>query len=298
MSPRAWGSLLCVASAVAYGAVGVFAKLAYREGLSPMGLLALRFTVAAVVLWALAWVLGERVRDRRAVMRGLAIGAVVYAGQAGLFFAALAHQDAALTVLLVYVAPPIVAVAAVMLGRERPRRVLIAALPIAMVGIALVAAGAGLGRTDPWGVVLSLACAVAFATYMLTSHAAVGALGPVTLAACVCTGSAVAFVAAALVSEAPLSTTPRGWVMVLGLAIICSVLAVTLLAAGTARVGPTAATLLSTVEPVTGTILAVAILGEHLAPVQVLGGALVVVAAVMVSGGVRWWRRPRPTAVA
>jgi drug/metabolite transporter (DMT)-like permease len=53
--------------------------------------------------------------------------------------------------------------------------------------------------------------------------------------------------------------------------------------AGLARVGPTDAATLSTLEPVGTAVLAVTLLGETLAPLQILGGALIVGAAVVVA---------------
>ncbi len=58
--------------------------------------------------------------------------------------------------------------------------------------------------------------------------------------------------------------------------------------AGLARVGPGAAAILSTAEPVVTIALAAAVLGEALTPVQVAGAALVLAAAVRTTGA-----RPR-----
>jgi drug/metabolite transporter (DMT)-like permease len=65
--------------------------------------------------------------------------------------------------------------------------------------------------------------------------------------------------------------------------VIGTVLSVTLFLAGVARVGPTGASLLSTLEPVFTVALGVVVLQETLAPVQVVGGALVMAAAIIVA---------------
>ena len=44
------GPLLCLVSAVCFGAMGIFGKLAYQAGVSPSALLLLRFTLAAALL--------------------------------------------------------------------------------------------------------------------------------------------------------------------------------------------------------------------------------------------------------
>jgi len=53
--------------------------------------------------------------------------------------------------------------------------------------------------------------------------------------------------------------------------------------AGLARIGPTDAATLSTLEPATTAVLAVALLGESLGLVQIFGGALIVSAALVIA---------------
>ena len=50
---RSSGPLMCIASAAAFGAMGVFGKLAYGEGATVGTLLAVRFALAALLFWAL-----------------------------------------------------------------------------------------------------------------------------------------------------------------------------------------------------------------------------------------------------
>lgn len=285
MTPKTTGTILCVVSACSYGATGIFGKLAYDEGLTVSGLLAARFSIAAIALWILVAILGQAGRpSRRGALAGIGLGVVAYSAQTGLFFLALTRLDAGLAVLLVYVAPVLVAVSAVALGRERLGRAQIAALTVALIGTGFVATGKGIGTVDGLGMVFAFGCAVAFTVYMLASHAIVGRVNPVALSASVCTGCALSFLTAAGASgRLPIETTGTGWLLICGLALFSTVIAVTALAAGTARVGPSTATILATFEPVVATILAVAILDEELAPLQVVGGALVIASVVIVS---------------
>jgi drug/metabolite transporter (DMT)-like permease len=57
--------------------------------------------------------------------------------------------------------------------------------------------------------------------------------------------------------------------------------------AGLDRVGPTTASILSTVEPVVTVLLAFLVFGETLAAVQLAGGALVVAAVLALAVRVR-----------
>ena len=63
--------------------------------------------------------------------------------------------------------------------------------------------------------------------------------------------------------------------------VVSTVGAILLFFAGLARVGPSAASILSTLEPVVTVGLAAAAFGESLSPLQLLGGALVLSAVVV-----------------
>src|SRR6266404_4745514 len=56
-----------------------------------------------------------------------------------------------------------------------------------------------------------------------------------------------------------------------------------MLFAGLERVGPTRAAVLSTVEPVCTVLLAAALLGETIAPSQLVGGALILTTVVLLA---------------
>src|SRR4051812_17626681 len=132
---RSSGTLLCLASAIAFGAMAVFGKLAYAEGANVGTLLAVRFTLAAALFWATGAGRAVRRLERRDIAAGLALGACGYALQAGCFFAALDRIGASLLSLLVYTFPAMVAVAAIVLGRERADGRRLVALALASAGL-------------------------------------------------------------------------------------------------------------------------------------------------------------------
>jgi len=77
--------------------------------------------------------------------------------------------------------------------------------------------------------------------------------------------------------------TAAGWIAILGIAILSTVVAITLFFAGLDRIGPTRASTLSTIEPLFTVLLAAAVLGETIAPVQLAGGALILTAVVLLA---------------
>jgi drug/metabolite transporter (DMT)-like permease len=270
----------CIASAAAFGAMGIFGKLAYDEGATVGTLLATRFVLAAALLWL---VVGARGVSRRDAGLALLLGAVGYAAPAAGYFAALERLDASLLALLVYVFPVIVAVTAVVLRRERASRRTAGALALSVGGLLLVLAGAA-GGLDPLGTLLGLATAVVYSAYVLGSEGIAGRVAPLTLSTLVCTGAAATLTVAGLAGGDldPASVSASGFVWLGGLAVVSTVGAIGLFFAGLRQVGPTAASILSTFEPVVTVALAFVAFGESLGLAQLAGGALVIAAVLAI----------------
>jgi drug/metabolite transporter (DMT)-like permease len=183
-----------------------------------------------------------------------------------------------------------VAVAAIAIGRERADARRFTALLLASGGLALVLANAQAGTLDPLGAALALAAALVYTSYILTSQGVAGRIAPTLLSALVCTGAALTLTAGswALGDLRPGAVTAAGWGWLLSLAVVSTVVAVSLFFAGLKRVGPTSAAILSTAEPVVTVVLAFIVFGELLGPFQLLGGALVIAAVLVLAS-----HRPR-----
>src|SRR6478609_2856665 len=146
------GPLLCLLSAAGFGAMAIFGKLAYDAGVEADQLLLLRFALATPLLLAVAAATGAlRGLSRGSVLAGLAMGAIGYAMQSGLYFNALERMDASLLALILYIYPALVLIGAVALGRERASARRVTALLIALTGTALVLVGAASGSLDALG---------------------------------------------------------------------------------------------------------------------------------------------------
>jgi drug/metabolite transporter (DMT)-like permease len=276
------GTLFCLLSGAAFGAMAVFGKLAYDEGASAGTLLAVRFTLAASLFWILVPLRQIRAVAPRDVRTGLLLGALGYAAQAGCYFVALERIDASLLALLLYTFPALVAAAAVALGRERFGARHVIAVCLATGGLSLAVTGACDGALDPLGAVLGLSAAVVYSAYILISDGIAGRVRPRVLATLVCTGAAISLLTgSALLGELRIGDlTGAGWAWLGCLAVVSTVAAISLFFAGLERVGPTSAAILSTVEPLVTIMLAFVVFGEQLTELQLLGGLLVLAAVV------------------
>lgn len=272
--------------------MAVFGKLAFAAGVPVDALVLLRFTAAALLLGALLLLrpglriprgeapVGSRWRP---TLVALGLGAFGYAVQASLYFAALERLDAPVVALVLYTFPVMVTVGAVLLGRERLTTPRVVALLTASAGTALVLAGAGALGFDARGVLLAFGAAVTYTAYILVADTVLHRLPPVVLTALVMTGAATALgVRSLFTGGIDLGFGPSGWFWIGCIVVVSTVLAVLAFFGGLRRTGASTTAILSTFEPVVSAALAAVVLGEVLAPVQLLGALLVLAAAVVV----------------
>jgi drug/metabolite transporter (DMT)-like permease len=277
------GPVFCLLSAAAFGAMAIFGKLAYDEGVNVGDLLLARFAIAAVVMLGLVrWRGGFGDLPRRTAPAAFGMGAIGYAAQSASFFAALDRIDASLLTLILYVYPVLVMAGAVALGREPWSGRRAVALGLSLVGILFVLTGAATDRFDWAGAVLGLVAALVYTAYILTGDRLLSGIAPLTLTALVCSGAATTYAVTTVARGGPsLDVGVAGWTWLIMIALVSTVGAIMLFFAGLARVGPAVASILSVLEPVVTVGLAAAIFDEALSMGQLLGAALVLAAVVV-----------------
>jgi drug/metabolite transporter (DMT)-like permease len=275
------GVAYVVASALCFGAMPVFARMAYADGVDPRTLLLLRFTIAAAVVWVIF-------AARRASLprgRGLALlvgmGGVGYAGQAFAYFTALTVASAGLVALLLYLYPVLVALLSWAVLRHPLSRLQLVAMALALGGSLLTIGRAGDG--SPLGVGLGLLAALIYSVYILVGARLPADVTPTASTAVVTTSAAVVYAALAAVGGVHLPVTAGGWLGVVAVAVVGTVMAIAFFLAGLERLGPVRSSIYSTLEPAFTLLLAAALLGEQVTPARLAGGALILAAVLLLA---------------
>jgi drug/metabolite transporter (DMT)-like permease len=286
LDSRRAGFALVLLSASGFASLAIFGKQAYEAGFDVPEVLAVRFGLAAPMLFAIAMATG-RTRtlrlSRPMLVRVLAMGAVGYAVQSTLFFAALSRIPASLTGLLLYLYPTLVTIGAVALGRHRATRLTIAGLSLSLAGTPLIV-GRPAGHIDGLGVVLALCAAVWFSAYILVGEWLLADVDPLVISVYVCTGAAASF---AIVGGLVLGRLDfagikaQGWPPLIGMAVVGTAIAIFTFFAGMARIGSTWASISASWEPVCTVVLGVLVLHDRLGAGTVVGGAAVVLGAIV-----------------
>jgi drug/metabolite transporter (DMT)-like permease len=272
---RLLGVGLALTSAASFGVMPVLAKVVYDDGADPIGVLAVRFGLAAAVLLVLARVRREALPRGGTLLTLLALGGIGYVGMSLCYFFALERISAGLTSLLLYFYPALVVVLGGLVLRNRPRPAALGCVAVATVGTVLTIGPVEGGQTV--GVLLGLGSALVYATYILVSSRVQG-VGAFATSAVVLLAGAVVMGALAAATRPDLPEAAGAWAALAGVAIIGGVLAVTTFFAALALLGPSDTAVISTVEPVVSIGVAGLVLGERLGPVQVAGGVVVLLA--------------------
>lgn len=272
-------------AAAGFAAMAIFAKLGYEAGFDVPSLLLMRFAIAGVVLWAIVAMRRPARPPLKTILVAAGLGAVGYAVQAATFFASLERLDASLASMLLYVYPTLVLVAAVVIGRERATRRRVGALALASAGTVLVLLGGGsTGALDPVGIALVFAAAVTYSGYILVSDRRGHETDPFLFTAMIMTAAGLAVGLWTATQGGPhLHVATQGWEAAAAIAVVSTVVPTAAFLVSMRRIGPATAAIVATLEPVITVVLAMIVFGDHLGPVQLLGGAGVIGAVALVN---------------
>jgi len=180
---RTAGLVMAVVSALAFSASGPLVKPLLAAGWSLGAALLVRMGVSALLL-APALVLA--IRRERSFLRMhwrliLGFGLTAVAGCQILFFAAMQRMPVAVALLIQYLAPVLLVGFAWVRTRRAPSRLVMTGSVVAIVGLVLVVDISG-ARFDLLGTLLALGAAVCVGAYFLIAERAGDDLPPVALA--------------------------------------------------------------------------------------------------------------------
>lgn len=279
---RLTGIILVVISAVAFGTLGILGRYAYAEGMDALTMMALRFSLAALVLVALLAARREPLPRGRTLILLIAMGAVGYVGQAFCYLTALQYASPGLVALLLYLYPVFVAILAAIWLREPITRRKAVVLGLALAGLALTVGPAG----GEWpGVVLAISAALIYSVYILAGSRVMRSVSAIQSSAVIFLSAGAMSTLLMLANGPQPPTTASGWAVIGALVLVATVVPVAAFLAGLARIGPTNAAMLSVLEPAVTVALAALLLGETLGPVTLLGGALILASVLLLAHG-------------
>jgi drug/metabolite transporter (DMT)-like permease len=213
------------------------------------------------------------------------LGTLGVAASNYLYYLAIQRTNVATAIILQYTAPVWVLLYSVARGLHKPTLQRVAAVGLAVTGIALVIGifGSGGFRLDTIGVMAALTAAFSFAFYNIGGHTILTRYDRWTVLLYVIFSAALFWI----VVNPPWKIVAahysgEQWSFLLVFSLISVLAPFSFYFAGLQHLEPTRAIVVSCLEPVFSIVIAALALGEVLRPLQTLGIVLVLVAIVVV----------------
>jgi drug/metabolite transporter (DMT)-like permease len=278
---KIYGFGLVLISAVAFGAMPIFARFAYAAGSDPISLLFFRFLIGALCMVALLLIKGASFPRGRVLMILVLMGMLGYAGQSFCYFTALTLIPAGLVAILLYLYPIMVMILSVLFFKEKVSAGKLLALILALSGTVLVI-GVQIGGS-PVGIAWGLGAAMIYSLYIVTGATVLRGTEPLTASMVIMAGAAFSLALMTFVQGIHLPRTASGWIWVICIGVLCTAIAISLFFGGMKVIGAVDASLVSTFEPVTTVVLAFALLEEGIGAFQLVGMGLILSAATLLA---------------
>lgn len=287
------GLLIAVASALAFSSSGPFVKPLLDGGWSLGTVLLVRMGLAALLL---SPALIRAIRRQPGFLRrhGLlivAFGLTAVAGCQLFYFAAMQRMPVAVALLIQYIAPVLIVIAVWVRTRRAPSKAVLIGSVVAMAGLVLVVDISG-ARFDLLGTVFALCAAVCAAAYFVIAGRAGDDLPPLALAAgglltgtlvmAVLVGTGILPFAAPSITVTLAGFEVPGILPLLWVGAVATTVGYALGVIAVPLIGSRLASFVGLSEVLFALGFAWLLLGEAPAPIQFLGGALILVGVVLV----------------
>jgi drug/metabolite transporter (DMT)-like permease len=276
------GILLIAISAASFGTLAIFGRFLYADGLDTFTMLFLRFGFAAVLMAVILVVRKEKFPRGKILWQLIGMGALGYVGQSFSYLSAIKYASAGLVALLLYLYPMFVFILSVIILREKVTWIKVVALVLALIGTALTVDPEG-GQLP--GILFSISAALIYSFYIIVGTNVMKHVSALQSSTVIFASAGAVYGILMAVNGVHLPATNTGWINIVGIVLMATVIPVVTFLAGLERIGPTNAAMLSTLEPVVTVLLAAWIFSERLQPIVMLGGGFILVAVILLTRG-------------
>ena len=276
------GYLFAVLSAVIYGTMPLMAKYIYADGVTPATLVFLRNFFATVPLGVLAYSERGTLKIKARLLPKVSLISLLGCfATPVLLFSSYRYIPSGTATVFHFVYPAFVVLGGILFSGEKPKAKSLLCVAMCVGGVALFySPGEALNLT---GSLLALASAVTFSAYVIClSRFAINDMSGFTFAFYVALISSIAsFIFCICTGELILPSSIGILILCVIFSLLVTVGAVVLFQQSTFLIGGERASILSTLEPITGVILGIIVFGESFTLPVVIGTVMVISAGVL-----------------
>lgn len=286
---RNYGPALIILAGCFWGSMGIFVRRLSAFGFSPIQIVSLRITVAALAFCLLLLFKdrsGFRIRLKDIpLFLGLGFGSILFFTVC--YFSAITIMPLSTAAILLYTSPIWIMLMSVLFFREKLNRTKLLALALAFAGCVLVSGISGEGMTLK-GLLLGLGSGIGYGLYSILGTVALRKYSPYTVTAYTfvfaAAGSWLVCSPADMVSKFSAAADLPGLVLFCILTgLVTAVVPFLAYTLGLRTVEASKAGILATVEPLVATLVGILVFSEPLTFLSGLGIALILAAVILLN---------------
>ena len=273
-------------SSTGFATVPTFTIKIYEHDTNAMGVMSVRFTLAAALMFVVRAVMVRNtpwpsVKNTAKLL----LWGVCITGISLTYFVAINDIDTGLAIVLFYANPLFIVFGSWIIWKKRPSRNVLISLIFTMIGVFITVGQ--IGNASLGAVALVLLSAIFFTIYLLGLSHSLEQTDVITSVVLVNAGGAISYwllhatSPGSLTSEFPHDSV--AWLYVAGLVIFGTVTPILAGFAGLKRVGPNMVSVLTTLEPVLAIAAGVIFLAEDITVNRVIGASFVIGALIALS---------------
>ena len=283
------GPLLIILAGCFWGSMGIFVRRLSTFGFSPIQIVALRITVAALAFSLLLLIKdrsGFRIAPRDLpLFLGLGFGSILFFTVC--YFSAITIMPLSTAAILLYTSPIWIMLMSVLFFREKLNRIKLTALALAFAGCVLVSGISGEGLTLT-GLLLGLGSGIGYGLYSILGTVALRKYSPYTVTTYTflfaAAGSWMVCRPADMISKIAAADNLTGLLLFCVLTgLVTAVIPFLAYTLGLRTVEASRAGILATIEPLVATLVGIVVFSEPLTLLSGLGIVLILAAVILLN---------------
>ena len=279
------GYLLAALAAAAYGTNPAFAVPLYGQGMNPNTVLLFRYLMGLPLLAAIMACRGVSFKLNSKQIIPIAILGILMAFSSLTLFESYKYMNSGVASTLLFVYPVLVAIIMIIFYHEKFKISVALCLIIMAGGLILLMNPQGDDTVSGVGIILVMISALTYALYIVYVNVSkhIKAIPTTKLLFYVLgCGSLVYIIMIGFGNELTLPAENTGWLNLLALAVIPTVISLACTTRAIQLIGSTPTAILGALEPVSAVVLSVVVLGQAITANDIIGGTLIVVATTIV----------------
>jgi drug/metabolite transporter (DMT)-like permease len=276
------GIIYALIAATSMGTTAIFTKITYSMGATPLTILTIRFGIASVILWVYLYLKKQLEAVKKDRLIGLIALGLIYGISSFMYFTSIDMTSASIATLLVNTAPVFVVLTTVLIGDEKATLHQVVAIFVASVGLYLVL-DLSVEAINLVGAVIGIGGGFFYGLYIVGSNRYAATLNPLLATAYTVPATFLFHFSVGTAShQLSWELPPLVWAYGIILAVFGTIIGIGFVQKSIPLIGSTKTSVIITFEPAVTVLLAALIFHEHMTPLQLLGGTLIIGAIIII----------------